>query len=182
MRALVLGLTTAAVLASPAWARPYAVDKSASRLSFTASMGGQPINGAFRRWDATIDFDPNSLPTSRASVTVDMSSASTGDGTRDAALPGADFFSAGKFPRATFVTRSITRTGPNRYQAVGDLTMRGVKRPATLPFTLQLNGNTARMQGRLTLDRTAFGVGQGQAGEAVGKSVTVNVDVTARTR
>jgi polyisoprenoid-binding protein YceI len=169
MRTIVLGLTAAVVLASPAWARPYTVDKAASRLGFTASMGGQPINGTFRRWDATIDFDAANLPGSRASVTVDMSSASMGDGTRDAALPGADFFATGKFPRATFVTRSITRVAPDRYQATGDLTIRGVKRPVSLPFTLQVKGNTARMQGRLTLDRTAFGVGQGQAAAAVGK-------------
>lgn len=184
MRAFALGLTAAVVLALPASARPYVVDKSASRLGFTATMGGQPFQGSFRRWDAAIDFDPANLPASRATVTVDMSSASTGDGTRDEALPSSDWFASGRYPRATFTTRAITRTGPNRYQAAGDLNIRGVRRPVVLPFTLQLNGKTARMQGRLQLDRTAFGVGQGQfrSADMVGKTVTVNVDLTARTR
>lgn len=183
MRAFALGAAVAAVLAGPASARPYAVDKSASRLGFTGSMSGAAFTGTFRRWDAAIEFDPNNLPASRATVTVDMSSAVTGDGTRDEALPSSDWFAAKKFPRATFTTRAITRTGPNRYQAAGDLTIRGVRRPVVLPFTLQLNGNAARMQGRLQLDRTAFGVGQGRfrTGGMVATPVKVTVDLTART-
>jgi polyisoprenoid-binding protein YceI len=53
-----------------------------------------------------------------------------------------------------------------------------------LPFTLKMTGNVARMQARLQLDRTAFGVGQGQfrTGGMVATPVTVTVDLTARTR
>ena len=186
MRTLpLLSLTAAAALfASVAEARPYVVDKSASRLGFTASMSGAAFQGSFRRWDAVIDFDPNNLPASRATVTVDMASAATGDGARDEALPSNDWFAAKKHPRATFVTRSITRTGPNRYAAAGTLTMRGVARPVVLPFTLALNGPTAKMTGQLVLDRTAFGVGQGQwrTGSTVATQVTVNVNLTATAR
>lgn len=184
MRAFALGLAAAAVIASPVLARPYVVDKSASRLGFTGTMGGAAFQGTFRRWDASIDFDPNNLPGSRATVTVDMASATTGDGTRDEAMPSSDWFAVQRFPRATFTTRAIRRTGPNRYQAAGDLTIRGVRRPVVLPFTLQLNGNTARMQGRLPIDRTAFGVGQGQfkTDGMVARTVTVTIDLTARAR
>jgi len=182
MRTLILGLALAAVAAAPAAARPYTVDKTASRLGFTVGVSGRPVDGTFRRWDAAIDFDPNDLPASRASVTVDVSSAATGDRSRDGTLAGPDWFGAGQHPRATFVTRAITRTGPNRYQAAGDLTIKGVRRPVVLPFTLQLNGGAARMQGRLTLDRNSFGVGRGQAASAVAPQVTVVVDLTARAR
>lgn len=115
-------------------------------------------------------------------MTVDIASASTGDRTRDGTLSGRDWLGAGQHPRATFVTRAITRTGPNRYRAAGDLTIRGVRRQVVLPFSLQLNGTTARMQGRLTLDRNSFGVGRGQAASAVAPQVTVLVDLTARAR
>ena len=184
MRALLLGLAAAALIAPAAQARPYAVDKSASRLGFTAAMNGEAFQGSFRRWDAAIDFDPANLKASRATVTVDMASASTGDGGRDEALPSGDWFAAKRHPKATFVSRAITRTGPNRYAAAGDLTIRGVKRPVVLPFTLAIAGNTAKMNGRLVLDRTTFGVGQGQwrTGAAVATQVTVNVAVTAVAR
>lgn len=185
MRTFALGLMAAAVLAAPVQARPYLVDKAASRLGFTGAVNGAPFSGGFRRWDAAIDFDAANLPASRVTVTVDMTSAATGDGTRDEALPSSDWFAAAKFPRATFVTRSITRTGPNRYSAAGELAIRGVRRPAVLPFTLTPAANGAqRMQGRLVIDRTAFGVGGGQfrTGAMVAKPVTVTVDLLARPR
>ena len=184
MRTLAAALVLSALVVSAAEARPYAVDKAASRLGFSGSMMGAPFTGAFGRWDAVINFDPNNLRASRASVTVDMASASTGDDARDEALPSSDWFNVSRHPRATFVTRSITRTGPNRYAALGDLTIRGVKRTVTLPFTLTLSGGTARMNGRLALDRTQFGVGQGQfrTGASVATQVVVDVAVTAKAR
>lgn len=184
MRSLVLGVAAALLIAPVAEARPYAVNKAASKLGFTGSMNGAAFNGTFRRWDATIDFDPANLARSKASVVVDMSSATTGDGARDEALPSSDWFATSRHPRATFVTRSITRTAPNRYAAAGTLTIRGVSRPVVLPFTLAITGNTAKMSGQLVLDRTAFGVGQGQwrTASAVATKVTVNVNLTATAR
>jgi polyisoprenoid-binding protein YceI len=40
-----------------------------------------------------------------------MTSADTGDSGRDESLPTGDWFATQRFPRATFVTRAITRTG-----------------------------------------------------------------------
>jgi hypothetical protein len=127
MRALVLGVAAALLIAPVAEARPYAVNKAASKLGFTGSMNGAAFNGTFSRWDATIDFDRRTCRSPRPSVTVDMSSATTGDGARDEALPSSDWFATSRHPRATFVTRSITRTGPNRYAAAGTLTIRACR-------------------------------------------------------
>jgi hypothetical protein len=50
-----------------------------------------------------------------------------------------------------------------------------------LPFTLDIEGDLARMQGRLELDRRAFGIGAQYADEAtVGFAVSVDVALTAR--
>ena len=50
-----------------------------------------------------------------------------------------------------------------------------------MPFKLALDGNRAHMTGKATLDRTAFGVGQGEwaAPTPVAHEVTVSVDLTA---
>ena len=63
---------------------------------------------------------------------------------------------------------------------IGDF-YRPLKKPVTLPFTLAISGDTARMSGAIVLNRTAFGVGQGQwtTGEVVDTKVTVNVALTA---
>ena len=54
-------------------------------------------------------------------------------------------------------------------------------RPIALPFTLAISGDTARMNGTVVLNRTAFGIGQGQwkTGDVVATAVNVTVSLTA---
>jgi polyisoprenoid-binding protein YceI len=181
--AAVLALATPALAQAPVPAAPaWTADKAVSRVGFRAAMNGAGFDGRFSRWDARINFDPNNLKASKVVATIDVSSAATGDGARDEALPSSDWFDAKRHPRATFTTRSIAANGPGKYVAQGDLTLRGVTRPVSLPFTLAINGDVAKMSGSTVLDRTAFGVGQGQwkDGSAVPVKVTVNVAITAR--
>jgi len=72
----------------------------------------------------------------------------------------------------------------DRYVAHGRLTLRGVSRPVNLPFRLQIDGDKARVRGVTTLDRTAFGVGQGEwtSTDQIPAKVTVNVDLRATQR
>jgi polyisoprenoid-binding protein YceI len=144
-------------------------------------MNGQTFTGTFRRWSAQIAFDPKALGASKAVVTINVASAATGDADRDQALPTDDWLASSKFAQATFVTRDFRDLGGGKYAADGDLTIRGVKKPVTLPFTLAISGDTAKMSGAMVLNRTAFGVGQGQwkTGEVVDTKVTVNVALTA---
>ena len=179
-RALIAGLLLvlpATVQAAPA---RWSVD-AGSKLGFTGKMSGEAFNGVFRSWSAQIAFDPKDLAGSKAEVVVNIASAATGDADRDQALPTDDWFAAGKFPKATFVTRSFKDLGGGRYQAVGDLTIRGVSHPVTLPFTLVITGDTARMNGQLALNRGAFGIGQGKwaTGDTVDTQVAVTIALTA---
>ena len=176
--ALLAAVPAAALAAPPTWV----VDHVASRLGFAGQVSGQGFTGVFHRWDATIHFDPKDLAHSDASVTVDMTSASTGSGDRDALLPDEDWFWTSHFPRASFVVHGFTATGPGRYAAAGVLTLRGVAKPLTLPFSLAITGPSAKMSARVDLNRLAFGVGQGEwkATDTVPAAVAVTVDLTAR--
>ena len=172
-----------ALVAAPALAAPsvWIVDPAASKLAFQGTMNGAPFVGAFRRWTAQIAFDPKALAASKVNVVIDVASAASGDADRDQALPTDDWFAAGKFARASFVTHAFRDLGGGKYLATGDLTIRGVSRSVALPFTLAIEGDAARMNGSLALDRTAFGVGQGQwkAGDVVGAKVVVSVSLAA---
>lgn len=175
----------AILMATPAIAAPapsWTIDKAHSRLTFVARMGGQTINGSFRRFDARIVFDPANLAASRVVAVIDTASASTGDASRDQSLPTTDWFNVPAFPRATFVSTSFRKLGSNRYEALGRLTIRGVARPVALPFELAITGNSARMRGTLTIDRRWFGVGQGQFAtpSTVAANVQINVAIDAR--
>jgi polyisoprenoid-binding protein YceI len=182
-RPLALGLSLAALSFAAAQAAPakWAVDAAGSRLSFTSKYSGDAFTGSFRRWTADIAFDAAQLPASKIVVSVDMSSVATGDSDRDETLPTGEWFDTKKFPRAVFTSTLIKAAGPGRYTAAGTLNMKGVTRPATLNFGLKITGDKAESIGTLTLDRSQFGVGQGQfkGGDTVPLAVTINTAVKA---
>ena len=176
--AATLALAPALALAAPP---TWTVDHAASKLTFSTSVSGKGFTGVFRRWDAVIHFDPRDLAHSDVTATIDITSAFTGDNDRDAELPDQDWFWTSHFPRASFVAHSFQAAGPGRYVAQGVLTIRGVARPLTLPFALAITGASARMNAQVSLNRLAFGVGQGewQATDTVPANVAVGVDLTA---
>lgn len=182
IRAAVLALALAAAVPAQAAPPAWTVDKAASKVGFASSFQGQAVGGAFRRWDAVIRFDPKDLAHSSARVTIDVGSAATGDPDRDAALPDTPWFWAKKYPKATFVTRSFKSLGGSRYAAVGDLTIRGVTKPLTLPFTLVITGDKARMDAAVGLNRLAFGVGQNEwkSTDLIPSTVQVKIALSAR--
>ena len=95
-------------------------------------------------------------------VTVDIASAGHGDRDRDDSMPDDDWFATSRFPRAVFTANRFVDRGGGRYEAQGELVLKGVRRPVVLPFTLAISGGVAKMQGQATLDRTAFNVGSGK--------------------
>nr|WP_295107742.1 YceI family protein [uncultured Caulobacter sp.] len=159
----------------------WAVQKS-STLTFTASWSGSGVEGRFRTWSADILFSPEALDRSKVSVSIDMASAATGDDQRDQSLPSGDFFAAAEHPKAAFTATKFRKTGEGKFVADGTLDLRGVKKPLSLPFTLKIDGDTATARGVTTLDRTTFGVGQGEwaSTDEIAAKVKVAFSITAK--
>lgn len=145
--------------ATPVAAAKWTVVPAQSRIAFTATWLGKPVSGTFRTWSAAIDFDPAAPAKAAVTVTVDLSSAMTGDRTVDGALPGADWFNVAGARTAKFVASKIVAQGPGRFVASGSLTLRGKAVPVILPFALAISGNSATMAGTARLDRRAWGLG-----------------------
>lgn len=148
---------------------------SGGRLGFTARWNGEAVDGRFDRWRAAIRFSPDDLAKSTIKVTIDLASADTGDGQRDDSLKSSDFFDVGSHPSAVFAARDVRHLGGDRYEARGTLDLRGASKPATLRFTLRIEGDRARVAGTARIDRTAFGVGQGEW--AATDSIAAGVDI-----
>ncbi|TDK49825.1 cytochrome b/b6 domain-containing protein [Antarcticimicrobium luteum] len=182
-----LGLGGAAGLLSPAAQAPRgpALERLASdwqvrdgALEITVQQMGKPVSGHFGDWTAAITFEPRDTPGPAGSVEVQISIPSLALGSVTSQAMGADFFDAERFPRAVFRGEIVrTETG---YAARGPLSLRGVEVAVALPFALEIDGDTAQMEGALSLDRLAFGIGQGMAEEAsLGHGVAVSVTLIA---
>ena len=176
-------LIVALLLASlPARAAGWTVDPAKSELGFTAMQSGQNFSGHFKSWTAQIEFDPANPTAGHALVTIDMASAAIGDKQKDEALPGSDWFDVKQFPQAVFEATTFHDLGGGKYEAVGTLTIRGMKKDLVMPFTFMLDGGQAMVDGSVPIMRTDFGVGQGdwQSDEYVAKGVTVMVHLVAQ--
>lgn len=170
--------------ALPCAAGPWTVIPAQSRIGFTATWLGEPVQGSFRRWGANIDFDPADLAAAKIAVDVDVRSVDTSNRTVDGALPGADWFDTAKASTARFVATNVTRTGADAYVARGALTLKGKTVAVALPFTLKIAGDVATVAGSVNLDRRAFGLGleSDAKGEYVAFAVPVRIAVVARRR
>lgn len=147
-------------------------------LGFRVTQMGAPVEGSFAGWTAEITFDDSVIdgPAGRVEVVVDLASVSLGSVTEQ--VKGAEFFDVAAHPTARFSADLIA--GPSGPVATGSLQLRGAERAVTLPFTLQITGDSAEMTGRLTLDRRDFGIGAGYSDEAtVGFAVEIIVTLTA---
>lgn len=174
-----LGLIALIVVSPVLGAERWSIDHSESALSFEATQQGGTFTGHFADFAAEMRFSADDLPTSGFEVTVDVTSIDTSSRQRDRELPKADWFDFDRFPEATFTTREIRETGEG-YAAIGELRIRDNTHEITLPFTWETRDDTAQMQGEVTIDRTRYGIGQGDwmDPDAVGHEVRVMVDLT----
>jgi polyisoprenoid-binding protein YceI len=183
VRILMIALCAAAV-PGLALAAQWKMRPAESSILVKGSLEGAAFTGAFKTFTADIDFDPKDLAHSKVVVTVDMSSFATGNPLIDDPGQGAtskDWFAVSQFPKAVFATKSFRDLGGGKYEAVGDLTIRGIGREVVLPFTLAIAGDTATVTGTLGVTRTDWGVGQPpwDKSDEVGRKAEVEVKLVA---
>ncbi len=165
--ATLASLVTCALLPATAGAADcvaWPVDYAASELAFTAVQADAEFQGSFGEFTAGICFTPDTLERSRFDVTVELASVDTRNGERDEVLTGPDFFAVARFPSARFVATEFRAAGDDRHIAEGQLTLRGVTMPLSIPFSFEAPGAQAAgsLAGEVTVSRLAFGVGQGE--------------------
>jgi cytochrome b561/polyisoprenoid-binding protein YceI len=178
LAAVVVGGSLVPALAE---AKTYTADPAKSTVGFTFLQAGAKNSGQFDRFTVTLDL---ATPASgRLDVSIDVASLNTKDKDRDATLRGADLFDVAKQPRATFTAPQLKDLGGGKFEAAGTLTIRGVAKPVTLPLTLRSATEGGQpvyyLDGRTTVRRLDFGVGQGdwKSTEWVGNDVDVTWSV-----
>jgi polyisoprenoid-binding protein YceI len=90
------------------------------------------IRGGFSGVTGDVVFDPINPANTKVNATINANSLLTHDEKRDAHVKGADFLDTANHPTITFVSKKVTADGKNQWKVVGDLTMRGVTKEATL--------------------------------------------------
>ena len=161
------------------------VDKSHSNVKFAVShMVVSEVEGSFRMFDGSLVASKADLSDAKVSFAVDVASVNTDNEKRDGHLKSDDFFNAEKFPKMSFVSKSMKPLGGNKYALTGDLTLRDVTKTVTFDVTFggQINtqngGAKAGFKAKTTIDRLAFGLKWDRALETGSLVVGKDVDVT----
>ena len=139
---LLLGLAVVATAASAASTNPadlpggrYALDKKhASVIAKVMHLGVSLYTVRFDGVDGSFTYDPAHPTAAQVSASVDATSLDVGaDYGRKFA---EEFLDASHFPKITFVSRQIAPNPDGRTAVMtGDLTMRGVTKPASFQVT-----------------------------------------------
>ncbi|MGH2736508.1 MAG: YceI family protein, partial [Actinomycetota bacterium] len=140
------------------------------------------VRGRFGEFSGAIHIDEDPAK-SWAEATIRAGSIDTGAPDRDAHLRAPDFLDVENYPEITFKSTSLAHKGGSKWEAQGDLTIRGVALPIKLdvefggvgkdPF-----GNTkALFAATGQIDREAYGMIWNQALETGGVLVSKNIAI-----
>ena len=133
-----------------------------SEVAFTTRQMGVPVEGRFKRWSATLQFDPRQPQAAKVDFSIDTRSVAFGaaDTELEVAKPG--WFDSARFPQARFVSNTVRAVGGNRFEVQGSLTLKGTTRELTVPVTLAPGaGGLSVASGSFTLRRLEFRIGDG---------------------
>jgi len=97
-------------------------------------------------------------------VTIQAASINTRNAQRDEHLRSNDFFAMEQHREITFVSRAFTLTGEASFDLAGDLTIKGVTKSITVPFSYQgaatdpFGNLRLGFEGSVTINRKDYGV------------------------
>lgn len=114
----------------------WSVDKNHSEVGFSVRhMAISKVRGEFMTFSATIEFDEPDLSTLVVSATVEVRSLDTGVERRDNHLRSPDFFDAATYPQITFTSKNVRNVDGDKFELVGDLTIKDVTKEFVLEGT-----------------------------------------------
>ena len=170
--------------------RTLEIDRSHSEVSFQVRHLLGKVRGRFGDFAGTIQFDPASPRDSQIDVAIQAASIDTAEPQRDQHLRNADFFDVERYPTLTFRSASVTPTGSDTYDVVGDLTIHGVTRRVTLPASFlgvardPWGNEKFGFEAELTINRKDYGFVWNAAletgGFLVGDEVKITLAVQAK--
>ena len=115
-----------------AQAATYAIDKDHTSVSFKIRHLFSKVEGMFRDFEGSIEYDAAHPEQLKAAVTIQAASIDTRVEKRDNHLRSKDFFDVEHYLTITFKSTKVTDATPNSATLQGVLTIHGVEKPVVL--------------------------------------------------
>ncbi len=125
----------------------YQLDPNHTSITFKIlHLGFSRYTGRFDKMEGTLNFDSDHPENSAVDVTIYPNSVDTNNAKLEEELREDKWFDVIKYPRATFKSTKIERTGPTTGKITGDFTFLGVTHNLTLDATLIGGGDNSFMK------------------------------------
>ena len=143
----------------------YAIDPAHTQIGFVARHAMvTKVRGAFNDFAGTAVFDAADPAATAVTVTIKAASIDTRNAQRDEHLRSNDFLAMETYPEITFVSTGVRQTGEAELELTGDLTIKGITRPVTIPFTFEgaatdpFGNPRVGFEGSVAINRKDWGV------------------------
>ena len=187
MTRFLLAAALALAATGTATAATYKIDPRHTQVFFTyAHNQYSNLSGRLNEVEGTLEFDPAKPEASSIRLELPLSSLSTGVPGLDDHMRSADFFDAEKFPKASFRSTGVKVKDATHFELAGELTIKGVTRPATFAVTVNHTGENPRRKTPMagfdataTIKRSEFGVDNmlGVTGDEVQLRISMEASV-----
>lgn len=148
-------------------------DDAASTVSFRIKNIGVATGGSIKGLAGKAVFDPTDLSKAVFDVSVAVSTLNTGIEMRDDHLKKEDYFDLARYAKIQLVSDRIGGSNKrNTWFFYGKLTIKGVTKEISFPFTAVQEAGGYRFTGEFKINRRDFKVG--------GSSLTLSDEVSVK--
>src|SRR6478736_1899895 len=162
MRKLVYPIAAIALITASAFtfiaAQSWKVSDAYS-VKFTGEGG--KIQGAFTGLKAIVNFDEKDLAGSSFDASVDVATFNTGNGMMNTHAKSEQWFDEAKNPTVSFKSSSIVKTATG-YEAKGKLSMHGISKDFTMPFTFEKTATGGLFKSAFEVNRLDYSINTAQ--------------------
>ena len=166
------------------------LDPAHTRIGFSAKHAMVAnVRGAFNDVTGSLHVDFDDTTKSTADIVLKVASVDTRNTQRDDHLRSADFFNAEKWPDVVFKSSRIEEVGDNALVVSGDLTIRDITKPITIPIeftgveTDAFGALRAGFEGTRRIDRREYGLEWNMpldsGGWLVSEKITLEFEISA---
>ena len=147
------------------------IDTKKSNVAFKITGGGFfSVKGTFTGMAGDFNFNGADLDNSNFDICIKTSTLDTDNNKRDTHLKSEDFFSVEQYPEICFKSQSIDPKN-NAYVTTGELTMHGITKTVSIPFTFKNN----TFVGEIEINRFDYNIGEDYGTFRVGETATVTI-------
>lgn len=184
--ALIILTVVAITLGSKA--ETFKIDTAHAEIGFAAKhMMVSNTKGTFNTFEGSLEYSIKEKMLKSAQGTIQVASIDTNNENRDKHLLNEDFFNAAKFPKMTFTSTSISKTGDNKFEVTGVLKVLGIDRVVVLPVEISgpVDGRDgAKIIGvvcNTKLNRRDLGIDHAPS-TVIGDEVKISIELEAGTK